>query len=788
MLGALDIKLLRDLRRLWAQVLAIALVMAAGVATLILGAGAYDSLSTTRQRYYEDNRFADVFTDLTRAPKSLVAEIQDIEGVAAVEGRITKIALTDIEGMAEPAALLLVSLPDFRDPSLNRLYLRSGRLPEAGAADEIILGEGFATAHGLAMGAHIEVLINGIKRRLKVTGAALSPEFIYTLGPGDLMPDNRRFGVAWMRESELASAYGLTGAFSNVTLSLLPGASERAVIEALDRKLERYGGQGAHGRKDQLSHAFLDSELQQQKAISRILPPIFLIVAAFLVNMTLSRLIALEREQIGLLKALGYSSWAIARHYIGFVAMIAAIGIVIGIAGGVLLGNGITILYARFFNFPFLVFSRSPELYVIAAAVTVGAAVLGAVRAVNSVAFLPPAVAMSPPAPASFGKVFHGWIDLSAVVKQSAAMVWRHLLHQPLRSGSSILGVAFAVGILVGSLWAFGSTGYMIDVTFYRADRQDASIAFTSARPISALYSVQHLPGVLKAEPYRAVAVKIRAGHIERRLAITGKPRQPGLSRVLDMTLRPLTMPENGLMLSKSLADILKVSTGDKVQVELLEGDRRVLELPVTDVVEGYIGLQAFMDIGALNAALREGAMISGVHLKVDPAQQNELFAALKATPSASFIALLKVSLAKFRETLAQNIFTMITVYVTLAAVIAFGVVYNFARISLSEQGREMASLRVLGFTRSEVSGILLTELAAVVLMAQPLGWLIGYGFALLLVMGFETELYRVPFIIGREVYAYASLVTIAAAMLSGLVVRRRIDRLDMIAVLKTRE
>ncbi len=788
MIGALNIKLLRDLRRLWAQVLAIALVMAAGVATLILGAGAYQSLSQTRTDYYQQNRFADVFANVTRAPKSMVAEVEAIPGVASAEPRIAKIALADIEGMAQPAAVMIVSLPDFGEPKLNRLYLRSGNPPEAGKTGEILVGDSFAKAHGFTVGSELHVLLNGKRRKLTVTGLALSPEFIYTLGPGDMMPDDRRFGTVWMRESEVAAAYGLSGAFSNLAVALLPGASESAVIEAIDGKLARYGGEGAYGRKDQLSHAFLDAELKQLNAMSRVLPPIFLVVAAFLVNMTLSRLIALEREQIGLLKALGYSSWAIARHYIGFVAMIAVIGILIGYVAGVLLGNGMTILYARFFHFPFLVFSRSPELYIISAAVTVGAAVIGALRAVNSVAFLPPAVAMSPPAPPRFTKALRGIFDLSSFVTQSSVMVARHLLHQPWRSGSSILGAAFAVCILVGSLWSFGSIRHMIDVTFYRADRQDATISFTSFRPYPALHAVRQLPGVTRAEPYRAVSVKLSHGHVERRLAIFGKPRAADLSRVLDSDLRPLHMPETGLMISSSLAGILNVRTGEQVSVELQEGDRRILTLPVSAIAEGYIGLMAYMDIDALNRVLREGPMISGVHVSIDSTLESQLFRELKATPTASFIALQKMSLQKFRETLAQNIYTMITVYAVLAAVIAFGVVYNFARISLSEQGREMASLRVLGFTRGEVSNLLLSELAVIVIIAQPLGWVMGYGIGWAMVQAFASELYRVPFVIGREVYAYASLIVIAAAAVSGFVVRRRIDRLDMIAVLKTRE
>lgn len=787
-MSPLHIKLLRDLRRLWAQALAIALVMAAGVATLIIAVGAHDALQQTRANYYENNRFADIFANVTRAPKALLPEIASLDGVAAVEPRIVKIALTSVDGMAEPASTELVSLPDIGEQALNVLYLRTGRLPDPGSPTDVVISEGFATAHHFTAGSSFLVLLNGAQRQVRVTGIALSPEFIYTLGPGDLLPDPRRFGIVWMSEKSLAAAYNLDGAFSNLALKLVPGASEARVIDAIDRLLAPYGGQGAYGRKNQTSYAFLDSELLQLRAMSTVLPPIFLLVAAYLVNMTLSRLISLEREQIGLLKALGYSSWSIARHYIEFVSLIALIGVVIGSALGTWLGNQVTLLYAHSYSFPFLVFTRDPGLYAIAAVVTIGAAVLGAAKAVRDVAWLPPATAMSPPAPPVYRQGFSDLVQRAFRVKQSAVMVSRHLIHWPWRTLGGVLGIAMSVAILVSSLWIFGAMEWMVDFSFHQSDRQDASISFLSPRPLGALFAVEHLPGVLKAEPYRAVPVKLRFGQIERRVAIDGRPSDADLSRVLDVNQRIVPMPEAGVVLSKPLADILGAHVGDMLEAELLDGDRRTLAVPVSATVDGYLGLSAYMELGALNRLLREGAMISGVSFSIDPLEKNRLFAALKATPSASFISLQQVAMQRFRATLAQNITVQITIFVAFAGTIAFGVVYNLARISLSEQGREMASLRVLGFTKREVSALLLTELAVIVLLAQPVGWLIGFALAILMDKGFSTELYRVPFIVGSEVYAYSSIVVIAAAVASGLIVRRRIDRLDMIAVLKTRE
>jgi putative ABC transport system permease protein len=781
-------KLLRDLVRLWPQALAIAMVMAAGAATLIVGAGAHGSLAETRAAYYERNRFADVFADLTRAPKILADDLARIPGVTSVDVRIKKIALVDLPGMAEPAAAIFISLPDFQEQKLSLPYLRHGRTPMPGDEHEAVVSEPFAQAHGLKLGASFEAILNGRKRHLRIVGLALSPEFIYALGPGDLMPDDRRFGIVWMSEKTLAAAYDLVGAFSSVQLKLLRNASEATIIERLDTALTRYGGFGAHGRRDQTSHAFLDAELLQLEAMSRILPPIFLIVAAFLVNITLARLIALERELIGLLKALGYSNWTVGLHYLQFVTVIAIAGIVVGAAAGTWLGVGITRLYADFYRFPFLVFQTNPSVYLLAAGVTLGAAIIGALKAVHDVVGLPPAVAMAPPAPARYRRGMADALAAALRMPQSLIMVLRHLTRWPVRALSTALGIALSVAILVGTLWAFGSVEFMIDFTYHRADRQDASITFVRERPFSAFADVTRLPGVLAAEPFRTVPARIRHGHRERRIAITGKPLGSELSRVLNQEGAPVRLPESGIALSEMLARILNVRAGDIVEIELLDRDRRRVDVPVTAVIESFLGLMAYMDLGAVNRLMREGEMSSGAHLSFDSRERDALFRRLKETPVASFITLQRVSLQKFRQTLAENLLVQVTVLVVLAAIIAFGVIYNFARISLSEQGREMASLRVLGFTQGEVSAILVSELAILTLIAQPFGWAIGYGIARMMAAGFESELFRMPLIVEPNVYAIASIVAIVSAIISALVVRRRIGRLDLVEVLKTRE
>lgn len=780
-------KVLRDLVRLWPQALAIALVLAAGVATMILGNGAFASLSATRTRYYESYRFADVFADVTRAPLALLDDVRAIDGVLAAEARVVQLALLDLPNLQEPGAMLLVSLPENGAAGLNRLHLRQGRLADPGSSREVVLSEGFATAHGLRPGMTLALVLNGQRRELTVAGIALSPEFIYTLGPGEMMPDPRRYGIGWLPRQALAAAYELDGAFSNLVVKLTPSASVDWVIEQVDRLTVPYGGTGATARADQTSHAFLDAELKQLGTMVKVLPPIFLLVAAMLVNMTLSRLVTLEREQIGLLKAIGYSSRAIAQHYVEFVLAIAVVGIAMGAVAGQWMGAELAHIYARFFAFPFLVFSRDLGLFFLATLVTAGAAVSGALLSVRSVLFLAPAVAMTPPAPADY-RSQGGSLWRKLGLRQTSVMTLRHLLHRPWRTLSGVLGMAMSVAILVASLWSFASIDRMIDISFFRAEQQDVQMVFGQPEPPRAAFAARAMPGVMAAEPFRAVAATISHRNVSRRVTVFGRPAMPQLSRVLDRDLRPMDMPEAGLILSEALAQGLGVRQGDTVTVAFLDGSRPTVNLPVSGLSVGYVGLGASMELGALHRATGGAEAISGVNLLIDENQAPAFFHAAAASRETGFLSVMALTVAQFRATLAENITVMITVFVGLAGVIAVGVIYNFARISLSEQGREMASLRVLGFSKGEVAAILFLELAVIVVLAQPLGWLLGYAMARAMVAAFSSDLYRVPFIIGPGVHATASLVTCAAAVLSALAVRQRINRLDLIEVLKTRE
>lgn len=773
---------------MWTQALAIALVVGGGVTTIVLAVGSLRSLEQTQLAYYDRYQFADIFALVRRAPRGLLDRIAEIPGVAVAEGRIAKLALLDIPQFREPATGQFISLPESGQPILNRLYMRTGRMPEPGRADEVVVTEGFAKAHAFTLGSQFSAVLNGRKRDLVIVGTALSPEFIFAIGPGDRMPDERRFAVVWMAEKALAKAYDLDGAFSSVNLRLLRDASEREVIMQLDALLDRYGGQAAYGRKDQVSHGYVDHGLDMLRNMSRTLPPIFLLVAAFLINLTLSRLVRLEREQIGLFKALGYCNLDIAFHYIKLVVVIAVIGIIIGSAAGTWLSAYTTQLYGDYYRFPFLILVQGPDLYVTAAMLSLAAAIVGALRALQDVASLTPAVAMQPPAPPLFRHLLPAKFSLHIDLSQPIVMMLRNLTGHPIRAMLTTLGLALATGILMASLFLTGTMESLIDVTYFMADRQDATVNFIERRPLSVVNEVARLPGVLAAEPYREVPARIRNGSIERRVVISGRPRNAELSRVVDVALRLVELPADGLAISNWLAQILGVRTGDFVEVDLLEGQRRTTSLPIVALVEDYFGMRGVMDSDSLARLMREAPAANSVIVSLDGSARDQFYDAIKRLPTVGGVALQRVSLANFRDALAVLVTTMANIYTGLAAIIAFGVVYNNARISLSERARELASLRVLGFTPGEVFRILLLELALLTLLAQPPGWVIGYGLAVMLETKMAGEVMRAPLIVEHSTYVLASAIVILAAGISALVMRGRINRLDLVAVLKTRD
>ncbi len=788
MLTSLDRKLVRDLTQRLGQVTMIALVVSAGVATFINSRTMLFSLENTRAAFYERHNFAHVFATLKRAPDALAERLAEIPGVQRLETRIVEAVNLDVPGLDQPAVGQIISLPVNRRPLVNQIYLRRGRWLAPGRSDEVLVIEKFVQENKLDLGDKVTAIINGRRKDLQIVGVVLSPEFVFQMKPGDMVPDAKHFGVFWMDHEALSMAFDMEGAFNHAAATLMRGASEADVIQRFDQLIDPYGGTGAYGRRDQLSHLLLESDIQGLRSTGLIAPTIFLGVAAFLLNVVLARLLSLQRDQIAALKAFGYSNFAIGWHYLKFVLLIVIVGSILGSFMGARLGYIFTEMIARVYQYPELLIQVRPSVIAAAVSVAGGASILGALGAVVRAVRVPPAEAMRPEPPSSYGPTILERLGFGRFLPAVARMVLRHLERRPVKTSVSILAIGLSIGIVVVGNFIEDAIDFVLHTQFHRVQQYD--MAVTSVEPLSTdvAYELANMPGVMQAQPMRTVSTRIRSGHRTRRVGLTGLPTGGDLQRLIDHHGSVYPMPPGGLVVSRKLADVLRIEVGDVLRVEVLEDKRPVLELPVVSLLDDVQGLNAYISLDELNRAMMQGPRASGVLLTVDPAKRTEVYHALKQIPKLAGVTVKDNAIESFKNTLAKNLGEMKKINLFFAIVIAVGVVYNGAQISLSERSRELATLRVIGFTRGEISAILLGELGTMTLIAIPFGIIMGYWFSAFLALFMDQEVFRFPLIIERSTFGMAVSVVLAASVVSGLIVRRELDHLDLIAVLKSRE
>ena len=785
MVSQLNRKLIRDIWKIKGQMSAIILVMAAGISVFVIMFGVLDSMRLTQNTYYDRYQFADVFASLKRAPESVKHRVAEIPGVSVIETRVTFGVTLQMPKMLEPASGKVISLSDSRKPLLNNLYLRSGRMLKPNEDDAILANESFVLAHQLALGDKVSVIMNGHKRDLKVVGVVLSPEYVYSIAPGALMPDGKRFGLFWMSRRSLEAAVNMKGAFNDISIKLERSAIVEQVKLQIDQILKPYGGLMAYARDEQLSNFFVDNELKQLESFGLLAPMIFLSVAAFLINVVMSRQVATQREQIGMLKAVGYTNVEIAGHYLKMVMLVVGLGAVIGLSLGAWMGVGMTKMYAVLFHFPILSYSFSIEVMIFAVLFCAVAAVLGTLFAIRNAVNLPPAEAMRPESPAVFRATLLERIGLHRQLSFLSRIILRQLERRPVRALFSAIGMAFAMSILLFSFFMQDSMDYLLDVQYGLIQREDVNLAFAEPKPYRAMEEIKIIPGVLRVEPLRTLAVNFKHGHYQKTTAVTGLVEHADLRRVVDSKLNAVALPDKGVVMSEALAKSLHLRQGDIVEVEVLEEKRPTLHLPVSAVTTEFIGLGAYMNIDELNRVLDQSPRINGLSVFVDQNHSARLYKKLKDIPAIVGLNIIPVMRQIFEDIMAENMLKMVFVNVLFASFISFGVIYNTARIALSERSRELASLRVLGLTKREVAYLLFGELGIICIVSIPLGIWIGKLLVIGLVSSMDSDLYRIPIYVSNATYGFATVVVLLSSCISFYLVWRQVVRIDLVSAQK---
>ena len=787
-------KLLRDLlQRKWSLV-SLCLIVTVGVGCYIAMAGVYRDLSGSKKRYYQNYRFPDFIVDLKRAPEWAVEEVASFPNVRAVRGRVNFSTLIDLPGKDEPISGVSISMPEIPSPVLNDILLMSGTWFSGENDKEVILNDAFAQENGLYPGSRIKALLLDKQHDLLVVGTAKSPEFVYLISPGggELAPDPARFGVMYLTERFLQESCELEGAFNQI-IGLAHDSSRpalKATFGLIEEKLDPYGVLNTSLAEDQPSARYLADELTGLKITSTVMPSIFLIVAALVLNVLMSRMVTQQRTVIGTLKALGYSSRSITRHYVSYGVIIGLIGGLGGIAFGYWAQGALVTLYREFYTLPDFEPHFYFDIFLIGMTVSLVFAVLGTLKGVHHAASLEPAEAMRPPPPEKGGKVLPEripffWRRLPFRWK----MILRAVFRNPFRSSVNVLASLIATALIFSSLSMTDSLDYLMSYEFEKVSHQDITVSLRDPKDITTTREMLLLPTISETEPQLAVACDLKNGPYQKRVGVMGLVRNNRLYTPLDKDGNPIVIPEMGLVLSKKLAEILKLVPGDTVTLRPLIGLRKEVVAPVVGTVDTFLGLSAYANINYLSNLIGEEWAANVVMGNTfQRTSERSFLDKLKLRPTVTGVSERTRALIQLDETFGETMGTMMSIMVLFAGLIAFGSVLNTTLVSLSERQREVGTLRVLGYTPANISRIFSGESFVVNVIGILLGLVFGILLTKSLSLAYSTELYRFPAIVYPWRLVMCAVIMIVFISAAQLIIYRLIRTLKWLEVLKIME
>lgn len=782
-------KLFRDLWRLRAQSAAVVALLAIGIGMLVSSLGMKTSLGESRDAYYRDMRLSDLQMHLVRAPMRLTERIAEIPGVQSLDARVAAPALLSLPGIDEQITAKLLSL-DFPDKiPVNQPWLVQGRWPEPGlGSQEIVVNQAFMEAHGLMPGDTLAATIRGGRETLKIVGSANSPEFVFVSPPGQMFPQPDRYALIWMLRPALEQAADLDGAFNDLVLRIAPNADLERIKAELMRLLGRYGAQTAQGRDRIPSARFLDQELDQLATMAKLIPPAFLAVAAFLLNVALTRLVEAERANIGLLKAFGFQPSEVALGYLGMSLVLVLIGLALGALLAQYLGEMMAALYLKVYRLPSLPFKTTWDAWAIGILVAALAGLAGSINAVRRVLKLSAAAALMPAPPPAFqhgGRIFE---NLTLQFDALTRVVLRRILGFPRRSLTTVAGVVCALSLLILARQFPVAIEQLLEVSFDDARRQDLSLTLIEAGGTDTWQALRRLPGAIQVEPFRNVPALFRLDNREADEAIVGLSVNAQLERLVDFNGDPVAVRDDGLIITKGLSRQLGAQVGDRIEVQITTGRQVHLVLPVLAVVTVSAGNNAYLSLDQLNQVLQEPGRIGGAHVRIDPAALPAFHQAVRDMPSVAGVSDLKRARASLARTFDEGAGVMTGIFVTFAVLMSVGIAFATSSVTLAEQRRDLATLQVLGFTRREVSYVLLAEIGVLTLISLPIGVAFGHWFAMVFLEAMATDLFTFPMRFEPAAYASSAAIVLAAIIGASLLVRRDVDRINLVESLKSRE
>ncbi len=784
----------RQLRAEWLLLLAIAGMMIIGVTVFVGLRSAHRNLRQAQADYYEATRFADFWIRLKKAPVGRLEDLATTAGVGEVITRISHYATVDLTDVDKPLNALVLSAPDQGQPRLNRLVLRSGAYFSSLRPNEVIVIDQFARAHDIRPGHWIALTLNERKERLLVVGTAISSEFTYLLGPGSIVPDPKQFGVFFIKRTFAEEILDFDGAANQVIgrWSSRDEVLQHVRLAQMERRLEPYGVLSKTERARQASHQFLDGEIEGLGVSATVLPTVFLVAAALVLNVLMMRLARRQRQVVGTLKALGYEDRQLFFHFLKLGMIVGVAAGVAGILSGYAVSVGMTRIYHDYFEFPQLLSGLYLDIFAWGFAISLVCAVAGSLRGARALYRLAPAEAMRPEPPRRGGAV---WLERIHVLWRRLSTPWRlavrGVLRQRFRTFTSLFATSMGAALLTAGLLMVHTVGFLVDFQFRELARSDGEIMLSDERGIEVVGEVLRLPGVDAAEPVYYLPCTLRHGPYRYRTSITGLIPEAKMTRpqMVDGTRIPLL--SSGLIVNRRLADILHVQVGDTVTVQPTRGDRTIRPSRINAIADGFLGIVAYADIRHVSRLAGESLAVNSVQLITDRDRSHDRARnrRLKDTPTVSMVLSRHELIASLEETIVQNMMVFIVVLVGFSGTIFLGSLLNASLISLSERTREVATLLAIGYSPWQVGGMFLRESALVGAVGTGLGLPLGYGLMWLSILPYETnDLFRIPLVTAPWIWWTSTIAGVVFVLGAHLIVQRRINQLDFRDVLNVRE
>jgi putative ABC transport system permease protein len=791
--GVLDRKLLREVRSSGSLLIAITSVIAVGVMCFVYMRSAYYNLNYAKDDYYAQCRMADFAIDVKKVPVVELGPISEMPGVVEVRPRIQFFATVDLDRTPAPLNALVLSLPDRRAHSINDVVMMRGSYFSDRRENEVIVNDAFALKHGIHPGQTIHLIMNNRRQELFVVGSAISSEYVYLVGPGSLSPDPEHFGVFYLKRSFAEDVFDFSGACNQVLGLLAPDVRDRpdATLRRLEAMLEPYGVNAVVPLHNQPSNRFLSDEIHSVGTFASILPAIFLVVAAMVLNVLMMRLIEQQRTIVGTLKAVGYHDWQIFSHFAKYGASLGSLGGVLGLVLGNRMAVFVTNLYKTFFEFPNLHNHFYTGTYLLGLLMSLLCALIGSLHGARQALKLKPADAMRPKPPPRGGAV---WLERFTEFWRQLGFGWRmvlrNVLRQRFRTLVGVFAAAMGAALLVCGFTLQNGVQFMIKFQFDLISHSDLDLTFVDERSHAALLESARLPGVDYAEPQFDLACTFVNEHHRRKGTITGLDPNARLTIPRDLQGRPLKIPEHGILMTRKLASLLQVRAGDKLTILPTKGAHLPIEIPVADITDSYIGLTVYADLRYLHQLMAEEYALTGVQLSLDQNSANKLalFHELKQLPAIRSVSAKSDTVHNLQTTVVETQKVFIGLIVFFAGVIFLSSLLNMSLINLSERRREVATLRVLGYSELEVGGLFLRETMVVNLLGTLLGLPLGYLLAWWITIIYDTEMFRFPLDTPPSLWIKAVLLGFAFATIAHAIVQWNITKLDWLEASKTRE